>query len=223
MPLKDFQEKFPGDFKTGALQEIRERYAAMAAAAHKAVPATAARGMRTAKRGAEPETALRTVRPRRGGPVAPPPRWDDAAAPAPAPVRAAPDGSEAAAAPSQPPTAHEPVPAFRSAMSSTAAPGMHGSFNGLPLQTPMPFAGAAAAMPVTMLTQKRGGRTKAAAVPDAALITTADGLQWALGKGGMASIPETHRAEVTELLSAQFEFLAAALGKTVFSRGGRRG
>ena len=98
-----------------------------------------------------------------------------------------------------------------------------GTFNGMPLQTPMPFPGAAVPTAVTMLTQQRGGRTKAPAAPDAAVITTADGKQWALGKGGMAGIPETHRAEVTELLAAQFEFLAAALGKTVFQRQGVRG
>jgi hypothetical protein len=71
-----------------------------------------------------------------------------------------------------------------------------------------------------MLTQKRGGRTKAAAAPDAAVVTTSDGMQWALGKDGMAAIPESHRAEVAEMLSAQFNFLAAALGKTVFDRPG---
>jgi hypothetical protein len=77
-------------------------------------------------------------------------------------------------------------------------------------------------MPITLLTQKRGGgRTKAAAAPDAAVITTADGKQWALGKNGVDAIPESHRSEVAELLTAQFEFLAAALGKTIFAgRGG---
>ncbi len=49
----------------------------------------------------------------------------------------------------------------------------------------------------------------------------ADGQQWALGKQGLESIPETHRQEVQELLTAQFEFFAAALGKTVFARGKR--
>lgn len=38
----------------------------------------------------------------------------------------------------------------------------------------------------------------------------ADGQQWAVGKaGGLAAIPESHRQEVQELLTAQFEFFAA--------------
>lgn len=45
-------------------------------------------------------------------------------------------------------------------------------FGGLPLQTPMPFGGEAMALPITMLTQKRGGRTKAVPVPEAAIVTT---------------------------------------------------
>ena len=36
----------------------------------------------------------------------------------------------------------------------------------------------------------------------------ADGQQWAVGKQGLAAIPETHRQEVQELLTAQFEFFA---------------
>ena len=95
-------------------------------------------------------------------------------------------------------------------------------FNGLPLQTPMPFAGEAVPLPITLLTQRRGGRAGAAPAPDAAVVTTSDGMQWALGKGGMTGIPESHRGEVEGLLHAQWEFIAAALGKTVFSRGGRR-
>ena len=50
----------------------------------------------------------------------------------------------------------------------------------------------------------------------------ADGKQWALGAEGVAGVPESHRQEVTDLLTAQFNFFAAALGKTVFQRGGRR-
>lgn len=38
----------------------------------------------------------------------------------------------------------------------------------------------------------------------------------------MAGVPDTHRQEVTDLLTAQFNFFAAALGKTVFQRGGRK-
>ena len=96
-------------------------------------------------------------------------------------------------------------------------------FGGRPLQTPMPFAGEAVAMPVTLLTQKRGGRTKAAPAPEAAVIMTADGKQWVLGGEGVAGIPDSHRQEVSDLLTAQFNFFAAALGKTVFSRDARRG
>jgi hypothetical protein len=92
----------------------------------------------------------------------------------------------------------------------------------MPLQTPMPFAGEAVALPITIFTQKHGGRTKAAPVPEAAIITTADGKQWALGSEGINAIPDTHRQEVSDLLTAQFNFFAAALGKTVFQRGGRR-
>ncbi len=86
----------------------------------------------------------------------------------------------------------------------------------------MPFMGEAVALPITVVTQKHGGRTKAAPVPEAAIITTADGKQWALGSEGINAIPDTHRQEVSDLLTAQFNFFAAALGKTVFHRGGRR-
>lgn len=93
--------------------------------------------------------------------------------------------------------------------------GVTGSFNGVPLQTPMPFAGKAMPMPVTMLVQegKRGGKTKASQEPRAAVVTTKDGKQWALGANGLADIPESHRREVSDLLSSQFAFLASALGK----------
>lgn len=50
----------------------------------------------------------------------------------------------------------------------------------------------------------------------------ADGKQWALGAEGVAGVPDSHRQEVTDLLTAQFNFFAAALGKTVFQRGGRK-
>jgi hypothetical protein len=50
----------------------------------------------------------------------------------------------------------------------------------------------------------------------------ADGKQWALGGEGMQGIPDSHRQEVSDLLTAQFNFFAAALGKTVFQRGGSR-
>ena len=83
MKLSDFQAAYPGDLQAGALEEIRERHAAMAAAAAAAVPvpATGRAGRTAAKRGAEPETVLRTVRARRG-PVAPPPKFSDAPVPA---------------------------------------------------------------------------------------------------------------------------------------------
>lgn len=131
----------------------------------------------------------------------------------------------------------------------------------------MPFQGEAVALPITMLTQKRGGRTKAAPAPEAMVIQTsgelpllasrhdlcsgaaallvwkctcfyapashaecvsitflrADGQQWALGAEGVSGIPESHRREVTDLLTAQFNFFAAALGKTVFERDTKRG
>jgi hypothetical protein len=38
----------------------------------------------------------------------------------------------------------------------------------------------------------------------------------------MQGIPDSHRQEVSDLLTAQFNFFAAALGKTVFQRGGSR-
>ena len=92
----------------------------------------------------------------------------------------------------------------------------------MPLQTPMPFVGEAVALPITILTQKRGGKTKVAPAPEAAIITTADGKRWALGADGVGGIPESHRQEVNDLLTAQFAFFAAALGKTVFQRASRR-
>lgn len=222
MPLKEFQEKYPDDFKTGALEEIRQRYAAMSEAAQHAHPATASKvGKTSKKRAGEPITVLQTVKTRRTG-AALMPSWE---AVPPAPIaaprgeskNAAEDTMEEAAAPS---TANHPI--IENQQPAALVPSRN-AFNGLPLQTPMPFAGAAMPLPITMLTQKRGGRTKAAPAPDAAVVTTADGMQWALGKEGVAGIPESHRAEVAEMLSAQFNFLAAALGKTVFDRPAGRG
>lgn len=238
MPLKQFQEKYPDDFKTGALQEIRQRYAAMAEAAQQAIPSTAAKGTKVGMKraAAEPITVLKTVKTRRtasalmpswgaGAPAAAAAAAPIAAAAAPAPRRAARAGPMDFTIAEEDEEEH-PAPGPSSARDNQLLAGNIPSkqaFNGLPLQTPLPFAGSAMPLPVTMLTQKRGGRTKAVAAPDAAVVTTADGMQWALGKDGMAAIPESHRAEVAEMLSAQFNFLAAALGKTVFDRPGGRG
>ena len=229
MPLKQFQEKYPDDFKTGALQEIRQRYAAMAEAAQQSIPSTAGKGSRvgTKRAAAEPITVLKTVKTRRTA-SALMPSWGTGA---PAAAPAAAPAPRRNVRPMEPSIAEEneeehPAPGPSSLqeahLPAGKIPTKH-AFNGVPLQTPLPFAGSAMPLPVTMLTQKRGGRTKAAAAPDAAVVTTADGMQWALGKDGMAAIPESHRAEVAEMLSAQFNFLAAALGKTVFDRPGGRG
>jgi len=227
MPLKEFQDKYPDDFKTGALQEIRQRYAAMAEAAQQAIPSTAAKGTRIGMKraAAEPITVLKTVKTRRTA-SALMPSWGDGGAPA---AARAPHRN-ARPAPMEPSIAEDeeedhPVPGPSSQESKPPVDMLppKQAFNGLPLQTPLPFAGSAMPLPVTMLTQKRGGRTKAVAAPDAAVVTTADGKQWALGKDGIAAIPESHKAEVAEMLSAQFSFLAAALGKTVFDRPGGRG
>ncbi|KAL4450188.1 hypothetical protein ABPG77_010857 [Micractinium sp. CCAP 211/92] len=233
MRLSEFQAAYPGDFQAGALEEIRERCAAMAAAAAAApVPATGRGGRTAAKRAAEPETVLRTVRARRAQ-VAPPPKFSEAAPPLPAEagVTATRQGtrsrlaSSAAAAQRQEQTEQHPEPAGsrRSAAPPAAAAAGGSLFQGMPLQTPMPFQGEAVPLPITMLTQKRGGRTKAAPAPDAMVIQTADGQQWALGAEGVGGIPESHRREVTDLLTAQFNFFAAALGKTVFERDAKRG
>ena len=222
MPLKEFQEKYPDDFKTGALQEIRQRYAAMAEAAQQAHPATAARGKQTTKkRAGEPFTVLQTVKARRTG-AALMPSWE-AAPPAPAAVPRADNHNEEtqqeeqimqeAAAPSE---TNQPV--VENQQPAAVGTSRH-AYNGLPLQTPMPFAGPAVPIPITMLTQKRGGRTNAAAyAPDAVIVTTSDGKQWAIGKGGVAEVPDSHRAEVSDLLTKQFDFLLGALNKTVFER-----
>jgi hypothetical protein len=93
MQLADFQKAYPGDFKAGALEEIRERYAAMAAAAAAQPAPATSRGTRTAaKRAAEPATVLRTVRARRG-PAAPPPKFSEGPQ-APPPLAAAPAEAE---------------------------------------------------------------------------------------------------------------------------------
>lgn len=58
----------------------------------------------------------------------------------------------------------------------------------MPLQTPMPFAGEAVTLPITLLTQKRqGGRTRAAPAPEAAIITTAGALA-VVGRCGGANV-----------------------------------
>lgn len=94
-------------------------------------------------------------------------------------------------------------------------------YNGKPLQTPMPFAGKAVPMPVTMLTMQQqgkraGGKTKASRdEPRAAIVTTKDGKQWAIGTRGLDDIPESHRQEVADMLSSQFAFLRDALKTTL--------
>lgn len=99
--------------------------------------------------------------------------------------------------------------------STDALPSM--SYNGLPLQTPMPFSGKAVPMPVQLLTvqaqgKRAGGKTKASRnAPQAAVVTTKDGKQWAVGVNGLRDIPESHRAEVGEYLRSQFSFLQDAL------------
>ena len=91
------------------------------------------------------------------------------------------------------------------------------TYNGVPLQTPMPFAGVAVPMPVQMLTvqahgKRAGGRTKASRnAPQAAVVTTKDGKQWAIGASGLGGIPETHRQEVADMLKSQWAFLQDAL------------
>lgn len=221
MPLREFQEKYPEDFKSGALKEIKERYSAMAEAAQQSVPIALANGR---KRGAEPVTVLRTVRARRGAMAG----------------NVLQDVNRSISEENQVATQSEFDITNKSETNSKMVQmhaETHGShpqlgsisedaeptvFNAMPLQTPLPFSGAAMALPVTMVAQSRGGRTKAAPAPDAIVISTADGKQWALGKDGLEGIPESHRAEVAEMLQNQFQFLSAALGKTVFQRPGGR-
>jgi len=174
MKMKDFREKYPEDFKTGALKEIQKKFEDRAQEMDKAILASSNSGKE--KRSAEPATVMRTVRARKTT--------------------------------REGPAAEEEKSTFLSSH----------KYNGVPLQTPMPFAGQAVAMPVTMLMQnKKGGRTKASRAPSAAVVTTKDGKQWALGADGLESIPDSHRAEIAELLSSQFSFLASALGKNVSS------
>ncbi|KAI3438316.1 hypothetical protein D9Q98_000750 [Chlorella vulgaris] len=239
MQLSEFQAAYPGDFQAGALEEIRVRCAAMAAAAAAVpVPATGRLTRTTAKRAAEPATVLRTVRARRG-PVAPPPKFSEgpaaSGAPPAGPLAAAAEADTASRrgtrsrvavmedASGEQQQQHAQPPTSRRSTTAAARPAGGGVFGGMPLQTPMPFAGEAVAMPITLLTQKRGGRSKAAPQPEAAVITTADGKQWALGAEGVSAIPDSHRQEVSDLLTAQFNFFAAALGKTVFQRDTTRG
>jgi hypothetical protein len=91
------------------------------------------------------------------------------------------------------------------------------TYNGIPLQTPMPFTGKAIPLPVQMLTvqqqgKKAGGKTKATRdAPQAAIVTTKDGKQWAVGMNGLSDIPESHRQEVADYLTSQFSFLQDAL------------
>ena len=186
MPLKEFRENYPDDFKSGALEEIRQRYAKLAekvAQQHADLPATlltgAARGTR--KRIAEPATVLHTVKSRRVGAAARVGLRDNA----------------------------EPQPKSEVEVPGEGInPAQRHVFNGLPLETPMPFAGAAVPLPMTMVTQRRGGKIPAAAVPDAVILKTADGKSWAVGKDGLSSIPESHRAEVVELIKNQAKFWA---------------
>ena len=108
----------------------------------------------------------------------------------------------------------------RAIAQTTQAPGHMPatSYNGMPLETPLPFSGKAVPLPVQMLTvqaqgKRAGGKTKASRnVPQAAVVTTKDGKQWAIGANGLRDIPESHRQEVSEYLQSQFSFLQDALG-----------
>lgn len=137
-----------------------------------------------------------------------------------APPKAAPPlFNESTSAPSPPPVQFSRAKkrAAHVNTSTDALPSM--SYNGLPLQTPMPFAGKAVPMPVQLLTvqaqgKRAGGKTKASRnAPQAAVVTTKDGKQWAVGANGLRDIPESHRQEVGEYLRSQFSFLQDALGE----------
>ena len=237
MPLKEFQEKYPEDFKSGALKEIRARYAAMAEEAQQRVPSTTMAKSR--KRAVEPATVLRTVRARRGALLGPSAAeiLDGGASETihendqlNAGVSTRSEFSRRKRHAQEAEKEEKPSEAITTGeVGLDSVPELYQpkKFNSLPLQTPLPFSGAAMPLPVTMVTQKkRGGRTKAAPAPDAIIVATADGKQWALGKEGVEGIPETHRSEVADMLQQQFQFLSAALGKTVtdrsMTRGGKR-
>lgn len=109
MPLAEFKKQYPDDFKSGALEEIRQRYAALAAEASQPPATTRATAAKRAR--AEAPTALRTVRARRAvAPIAPPPKFAD--------------NPPAAAAPNEPGLAEAPGATGnqRSTRARTAAP-----------------------------------------------------------------------------------------------------
>lgn len=200
MPLKDFRANYPDDYKSGALEEIRLRYAKLAeevAQQHRNFPAALQTGAaRTArKRGIvpEPATVLHTVKSRRVEPAG----------------RVGLRG-DAEPQPRSEAEVEMKVEARTNCNSNEQVnhPTQRHMFNGLPLETPMPFTGAAVPIPMTMVTQRRGGRIPATALPDAVILETADGKKWAVGKDGLSSIPETHRAEVMELIKNQAQFWA---------------
>lgn len=220
MRVSEFLAKYPKDFKTDAIQEIRQRFAAMADEAAKAIPPATKK--RTAETNPSPKRSIRPKNthshdeevihqslprlkdkehkeqlPEPAGAVVQPAVFP--------PQKSGAQFHEQKEPPCVKPQSQQQHPTNKSS-----------SFNGLPLQTPMPFAGEAIPLPFTMIAQKRGARTRAAPAPDAAVITTADGMQWAVGKEGMASIPESHKAEIQGILNDQVSFLMTALGKTVF-------
>ena len=163
MPLKEFRANYPDDYKSGALEEIRQRYAKLAeevAQQHRDFPTALGFGtaQTTRKRGnaPEPATVLHTVKSRR--------------------VEAAGRLGLRGDAELQPKSEVEvKARTNRNSNEQVNHPTQRHMFNGLPLETPMPFAGAAIPIPMTMVTQRRGGRIPATALPDAVILETADG------------------------------------------------
>lgn len=221
MTLARLKEELPDDYSAAGLKQIQEKLASLAAPV--LAPSTRSRATTARKRAApEPQTVLRTVQTRRmAARAAVAVQEDDASQEN---ECAAPEAA-ATAGPPRPPL---PPKATRGAASKAASkpPNNSTSFNGVPLATPLPFAGPAMELPVTFVTEQKKARfTRAAAPPSAVVIKAPNGASYAVSTAeDLQDLPGQDAEALVDMLRSQREFLDKLLAKTVTTRrGGGRG
>ncbi|KAK2080483.1 hypothetical protein QBZ16_000336 [Prototheca wickerhamii] len=111
-------------------------------------------------------------------------------------------------------------PAPRPAAKPAGAAGS--TFNGMPLATPLPFAGPAVELPTTFVTEQKKSRfTRAAAQPSAVVLRAPNGSAYAVSSAeDIEELPGAEAQALVDMLRSQREFLDRLLAKTVTTRRG---